>query len=264
MSILASGVQAVLQATTHTAISATGQSAVHASTEITIGEHAKTVQVFGLTIDVDVVWATLLAGAIVLTLGFMMRARVTSGVPGKLQLFWETVVEQVRELTDSAIGPQGRRFVPLAVALFLFILMCNWLEVIPSGHNPEWITPPTADVNLPLAMALTVIALVHYQSIRTRGWKGYTKHYFQPYAVMFPINVIEEITKPITLTFRLFGNMFASVLMVTVLTALLPIYLVPIGELVWKPFALFVGAIQAFIFALLTIIYLSIGMSTEH
>ena len=58
--------------------------------------------------------------------------------------------------------------------------------------------------------------------------------------------------------------MFASVLMVTVLTALLPIYLVPIGELVWKPFALFVGAIQAFIFALLTIIYLSIGMSTEH
>ena len=154
MSILASGVQAALQATTHATISATGQSAVHASTEITIGEHAKTVQVFGLTIDLDVVWATLLAGAIVLTLGFMMRARVTSGVPGKLQLFWETVVEQVRELTDSAIGPQGRKFVPLAVALFLFILMCNWLEVIPSGHNPEWLTPPTADVNLPLAMAL--------------------------------------------------------------------------------------------------------------
>jgi F-type H+-transporting ATPase subunit a len=80
---------------------------------------------------------------------------------------------------------------------------------------------------------------------------------------MLPINVIEELTKPITLTYRLFGNLFASVLMVSVITALLPIYLVPFGELLWKPFALFIGAIQAFIFALLTVIYLGIGMETD-
>ena len=71
-------------------------------------------------------------------------------------------------------------------------------------------------------------------------------------------------TKPITLTFRLFGNIFASVLMVSVLTALLPIWAVPIGELIWKPFAMFIGGIQAFIFTLLTLIYLGIGMSTEE
>jgi F-type H+-transporting ATPase subunit a len=232
--------------------------------EISVGDHAATVQVFGLTINLDIVWATLVAAAIVLGLGFWARAKATAGVPGKLQLFWEILVEQVRELTDSAIGPAGRRFVPLAVGLFIFILTCNWLEIIPSGHNPEWFPAPTADVNLPLAMALTVIFLVHYNSVKARGAKGYFKHYLTPNPLFLPINVIEEITKPITLTFRLFGNLFASVLMVTVITALLPIYAVPIGELIWKPFALFVGAIQAFIFALLTIIYLSIGLETEE
>ena len=237
----------------------------HAGATIDVGGHAKTANWFGLTVSLDIVWSTLIAAAIVLTLGFVMRARATSGVPGKLQLFWETMVEQVSDIAESSLGPEGRRFVPLALSLFIFILVCNWIEVIPSGHNPEWLPAPTSDVNLPLAMALTVIALVHYNSIKARGIKKYFKHYTQPYAVMLPINIIEEITKPITLTFRLFGNLFASVLMVTVLTALLPIWAVPFGELPWKIFAMAIGAIQAFIFALLTIIYLSIGMGAgEH
>jgi len=239
--------------------------AVQSDGEIEVGGHAVTVNVFGLTIDLDIVWATLFAAAVVLTLGFLMRARATDGVPGKLQLFWEVLVEQVQELTDSAIGvAKGRRFVPLAVLIFLFLLICNWMEVIPNGHNPEWLPAPTSDVNLPAAMALIVIFLVHYNSIKVRGVRGYFHHYLTPYPVMLPINIIEEITKPITLTFRLFGNIFASTLMISVMVALLPIYILPVGELIWKPFALFVGAIQAFIFALLTIIYLSIGMSTEE
>jgi F-type H+-transporting ATPase subunit a len=239
--------------------------AVHSEGEIEIGGHASTVTVFGLTINLDIVWATLVAAGFVLLLGFLMRRRATDGVPGKLQLFWEVLVEQVQELADSAIGaPRSRRFVPLAVTIFLFLLVCNWFEIIPSGHNPEWFPAPTADVNLPAAMALTVIFLVHYNSVKVRGVRGYFHHYLTPYPVLLPINIIEEITKPITLTFRLFGNMFASVLMVSVIVALFPIWAVPIGELIWKPFALFVGAIQAFIFTLLTIIYLSIGMSTEE
>ncbi len=238
--------------------------AVHADTEIEVGGHAVTTKIFGLDVNLDIVWVTLFAAGLVLALGLFMRARATDGVPGKLQLFWEVLVEQVQDLTDSALGPAGRRFVPLAVTIFIFLLTCNWIEVIPSGHNPEWFPAPTADVNLPLAMALTVIFIVHYNSVKARGWRGYFHHYLTPYPVMLPINIIEEITKPITLTFRLFGNMFASVLMISVITALLPIYLVPVGELVWKPFALFVGAIQAFIFALLTIIYLSIATSTEE
>ncbi len=239
--------------------------AVHAEGDIEVGGHAATVTVFGLTIDLDIVWATLFAAGIVLLLGFAIRARATDGVPGKLQLFWEVLVEQVQDLTDSALGvAKGRRFVPLAVTIFIFLLVCNWMEIIPSGHNPEWLPAPTSDVNLPAAMAVAVIVIVHYNSFKARGVRGYFHHYLTPYPVMLPINVIEEITKPITLTFRLFGNMFASVLMVSVMAALLPIYALPVGALIWKPFALFVGAIQAFIFSLLTIIYLSIATSTDE
>ena len=236
---------------------------VLASGNITIGDHHGVVHVAGLTIDLDVVWTTLLAAAIVLAFGFRMRAKVTSGVPGKLQLFWETLVEQVTDLADSAIGPEGRPFVGLGVTVFFFILICNWLAFVPSG-DPGFLAPPTGDVNLPLALALTVFFLVHYNSVKARGWKGYFKHYAQPYVALTPINIIEE-TKPITLTFRLFGNIFSGVLMVAVIVALIPPYLSWIGLLIWKPFdELFIGAIQAFIFALLTIMYLGMGMSRDQ
>jgi len=235
-----------------------------ATGKITIGDHPVTTKILGLTVDLDVVWSTLAAAAVVIGLGLLLRSRVSVDRPGKLQLFWEFVVEQVQDLADSAIGPEGRPFVPLAVVIFLFIWTCNWIEAIPSGHSPEWFPAPTSDVNLPLAMAVTVIALVHYNSIKARGIRGYVRHYFQPYKVMVPINVIEEITKPITLTFRLFGNLFSGGLMLAVLAALLPVYLLPVGDLVWKPFDLFIGLIQAFIFALLTIMYLGLGMSVEH
>ena len=230
---------------------------------ITIGDHRGVVHVAGLTIDLDVVWTTLIAAAIVLGFGFRMRAKVTSGVPSKLQLFWETLVEQVSDLAESAIGPEGRPFVGLGVVIFFFILICNWLAFIPSG-DPGFLAPPTGDVNLPLALALTVFFVVHYNSVKARGWRGYFRHYAEPYAALTPINIIEEITKPITLTFRLFGNIFAGVLMISVIVTLIPPYASWIGLLVWKPFdELFIGAIQAFIFALLTIMYLGMGMRKD-
>ncbi len=237
-----------------------------AAKQIEVGVHP-TVHVLGLTIDADIVTSTLLAVAILLFLGFRMRAKVTDGVPGKLQLFWEILVEQVNELADSAIGPQGRRFVPIGVTVFLFVLISNWIGFIPSALQPgisgEILPAPTSDVNLPLALALFVIVWVHIESFRARGFRGYFRHYAQPYSALVPINVIEEITKPITLTFRLFGNIFSGGLMILVMTTLLPIYVVPFGEILWKPFDLFIGAIQAFIFLLLTILYFGMGMSHE-
>jgi F-type H+-transporting ATPase subunit a len=236
-----------------------------ASGNIKIGEHRGVVHVPGIgTVDLDVVWTTLLAAAIVLGLGLLMVRKVTSGVPGKLQLFWETLVEQVSDLAESAIGPQGRRFVGLGVTIFFFILVCNWLAFIPSG-DPGILAPPTGDVNLPLALAVIVIFLVHWNSVKARGARGYFKHYSQPYAALTPINIIEELTKPITLTFRLFGNIFSGVLMVAVIVTLIPSYASWIGLAVWKPFdELFIGAIQAFIFGLLTIIYLGMATSVDE
>jgi F-type H+-transporting ATPase subunit a len=237
---------------------------VLASGNITIGDHHGVIHVAGLTIYGDVVWTTLLAAAIVMTLGLVMRAKVTSGVPGKLQLIWELLVEQVSDLASSAIGPEGLPFVGMGLTIGLFILVCNWLAFIPSG-DPGFIAPPTGDVNLPLALALIVFFTVHYNSVKARGVGGYFKHYAQPYAALTPINIIEEITKPITLTFRLFGNIFSGVLMISVIVTLIPPYLSWIGLAIWKPFdELFIGAIQAFIFALLTIMYLGMGMSKDQ
>jgi F-type H+-transporting ATPase subunit a len=240
------------------------KSFVLASGNITIGDHHGVIHVAGLTIDLDVVWTTLIAAAIVFGLGLLMRRKVTSGVPGKLQLFWEVLVEQVTDLASSAIGPEGIPFVGLGVTIFFFILVCNWLAFIPSGE-PGYLAPPTGDVNLPLALAVIVIFLVHYNSVKKLGRRGYLKHYKGAYAALTPINVIEEITKPITLTFRLFGNIFSGVLMVTVIVTLIPAYASWIGLAIWKPFdELFIGAIQAYIFALLTIIYLGMGMAESH
>ena len=94
------------------------------------------------------------------------------------------------------------------------------------------------------------------------AYRGYIKHYFQPFPFFFPINVIEEITKPITLALRLFGNLFAGTLMLLLIASLLPVYIVPFGDVAWKLFDMFIGLIQAFIFALLTIVYY--GMATSH
>ena len=235
-----------------------------ASGNITIGDHHGVIHVAGLTIYMDVVWTTLIAAAIVLGLGLLMSRNVTSGVPGKLQLFWEVLVEQVSDLATSAIGPDGLPFVGLGVTIFFFILICNWLAFIPSGE-PGFLAAPTGDVNLPLALALIVIFLVHYNSVKKLGSRGYFRHYKGAYRALTPINVIEEITKPITLTFRLFGNIFSGALMVTVIVTLIPPYASWIGLAVWKPFdELFIGAIQAYIFGLLTIIYLGMGMAESH
>ncbi len=132
---------------------------------------------------------------------------------------------------------------------------------------PGFLAPPTGhDVQrLPLALALIVFFLVHYNSVKARGRRGYLKHYAQPYAALTPINIIEEITKPITLTFRLFGNIFSGVLMIAVIVTLIPPYLSWIGLAVWKPFdELFIGAIQAFIFALLTIMYMGMATASDE
>ena len=230
---------------------------------ITVGDHVASTQIFGLTVDLDIVWSSLIAAAIVLGMGFWMRHKVTSGVPGKLQLAYETIVEQIKDVTDGSIGSQGDRFIPIAITLFMFILICNWLEILPNnGH--DWVPPPTGDVNLPLACALTVILWVHVESVRARGVRGYLRHYGTPYKALIPINIIEELTKPITLTFRLFGNIFSGSLMVVVMASLLPWYGSLFGQLIWKPFDLGIGLIQAFIFALLAILYFGMAMSTEE
>jgi F-type H+-transporting ATPase subunit a len=238
----------------------------YSAKEISVGVHPM-VHLFGLSVDYDIVLSTLVAMVIFLALMFRMTATVSEGVPGKLQVLWEMIQEMVSGLATSVMGERGKKFVPLGVTLFVFILICNWIGVLPTSMHPgssgDILPAPTSDVNLPLAMAALVIVWVHVESLRARRIGGYLRHYKQPMAALLPINVIEEITKPVTLTFRLFGNIFSGVIMISVITTLLPIYAIPVAEIVWKPFDdLFIGAIQAYIFMLLAIMYF--GMATSH
>jgi F-type H+-transporting ATPase subunit a len=169
------------------------------------------------------------------------------------------------------MGPEGSFAAPLAVTLFVFILICNWFEIIPTsirGHA-GWpgLPSPTADINLPLAMAVTVFVIVQFTWVRLHGPWGWMRHFGEPYKVLTPINVIEEIVKPMTLTLRLFGNLFASSILLSLIALLPAIWIlpVPILTVVWKLFAgLFVAPVQAFIFALLTLIYIEAAVKGGH
>jgi F-type H+-transporting ATPase subunit a len=238
-----------------------------ATAQIQVGDHI-TRHLFGLTIDVDVVWSTVVAGLVILAAGLYLRAKATAGVPGKLQLAFETIVSGVEKQVDSSMGDAGRAVVPLAVSLFLFILIANWLEMIPTGHNPQYLPAPSGDINFTLALSLFVIVAVHLTWIKKQGLRQYVGHYFRPFKLLFPINVIEEMVKPITLALRLFGNIFSGGLLLVLIATLIPTSLIvpiPILDTIWKLFdGVFVGPVQAFIFSLLTILYFESAIAGSH
>jgi len=235
---------------------------------VPVGDHV-TAKLFGLTINLDDLVSVAVAGLIIVVLGVALRRRVTAGVPGKLQLAFETIVGAVERQASSTMGERGLFVVPLAVTLFIFILLCNWLEMIPTtwpGHH-QLLPAPTGDINLTAALAVLVIVLVHFTWITKSGWRSYLGHYVKPNALFLPINVVEEIAKPLTLALRLFGNIFAGGLML-VLIADLPAKLIvpiPLLDVIWKLFdGLFVGPVQAFIFTLLTMLYFDAAVSGGH
>lgn len=224
-----------------------------------IGHHI-TVTLGGLTFNADTIWSTVLAAGIVIGLGLLLRRRITSGVPSRLQIVFENVVEQVRDQVHAQVGPTAPFVVPLAIALFMFILIANWIELVPTQ---ERLPSPSADVNLTFALALVVIVWVHILSFRRKGAKAYFKHFTQPYPVFTPFNVIEEIAKPVSLALRLFGNIFSGSILI-LLIGLFPSFIVPWPTAAWKLFDMFIGVIQAFIFALLTILYFATAVETEE
>jgi F-type H+-transporting ATPase subunit a len=232
---------------------------VPAASKIEIGKHVAR-SIGGWTFNIDTIWTTLIAGGIVLALGFVARAQLTKTtpdhVPSKVQLLWETIVNQVNTQVLDSLGRVNAFVVPLATALFFFILIANWMELIPSDPRQKvhLLPSPTADVNLTYALALLVIVGVWTYGIRTKGVKGYFKHFLEPFPILLPLNLIEELIKPVTLALRLFGNIFAGGIMLS-LIGLIPVYLLWAPNVIWKLFDMFIGGIQAFIFALLTVLY---------
>jgi F-type H+-transporting ATPase subunit a len=235
--------------------------AVLASASIEVGVH-RTVTVFGLTLNIDTIWTTAIAGAIVLGLGLALRRSVSRAVPTKLQVCWETVVEAIERQVAENIGRPSPFVVPLAVTIFVFILVANWLELLPSDG---YLRSPSADVNFTYALALLVIGWAHVNGVRHGGLRHYVRHVFFPPgrpAWLAPFNLIEEIVRPFTLALRLFGNILAGGIMLSVI-ALLPFYVAPaLGMAAWDLFDMFIGLIQAGIFALLTILYFGFAVQS--
>jgi F-type H+-transporting ATPase subunit a len=238
---------------------------------IEVGEHTKAT-LFGMTFNVDTILSTGIAAVIVIALAFFLRAKVTStGVPGGVQLFFEAITIQMRNQIESAIGMRIAPFVlPLAVTIFVFILISTWLPVLPlqytdkHGHTVELLKSAAGDINYVLALAVFVFLCYHAAGF----WrKGILKYPFQTvirhHWALAPINTVEELAKPLSLSLRLFGNIFAGGILVA-LIALFPPYVLWLPNAIWKSFDLFVGLIQAFIFALLTILYFSQAMETEE
>jgi len=223
---------------------------------ITPGEHIQW-HLFGLTLNGDTITATLIAGAIVLLLGFRLQRGASTREPTKLQLAFETLTQQVEKQVEDTMGVKSAPFVvPLAMALFLFIFIANLLAIIPTGHHPEYAPPPASDVNLTYALALLVIGTMHVVGIRKKGLRGYYGHLFRKPYLLIPLNIIEEVMKPVTLSLRLFGNIFAGTIMVALIAAM-PAFILWAPDILWKLFDSFIGLIQAFIFSLLTVIYFS-------
>lgn len=236
---------------------------------IEVGDHP-TVQFLGLTFNVDTMYTTVIAATVTVLFLWWVARKATSEVPGRAQIIVEAVLGQTRTYVEDTVGREVPPWlVPLGFALFFFILCCNWLEWIPSGHHPERLAPPTADINLTLA--LTVVVVAGYTYI---GFKRKRLHYVTdmftakpPVVGAFIAIVIDQIANPLALALRLFGNVLASGVMLAVI-ALLPAYLFWMYgpfNVVWKLFDIgLIFPIQAFIFAFLTILYFGLALADEH
>jgi F-type H+-transporting ATPase subunit a len=228
---------------------------------ITPGAHW-TGEFLGLTLNLDTIIGTLIAGVIVCGLGLFMARRATKGRPSGLQLAFEALTSWVQGQVREGMGMRAPRgVVGLCVTLFAFILIANWLAALPSEH---YIPPPTSDVNLVYPLALLVIVWVNVAGIRKRGARSYFAHFTKPYAFLAPIEFITQyFSRPLSLALRLFGNIFAGGIMVSVI-ALMPAYILWLPNAAWKLFDMFIGAIQALIFTLLTLIYFSEAVGSEE
>ena len=206
------------------------------------------VQFAGLTFNVETLIMTWITMAVVILIAFLATRNLRL-VPTGWQNAIEMVVTALHGQIDATMGPRGRMLAPLIISLFLFLLVSNWLGLIPT------LSSPTNDLNTTLGLALMVIVMLHVMGVYFKGMH-YIKHFFQPVPVFVIINAIEEVAKPITLAFRLFGNILAGEILIIILLKLMPIWM-PIPSVIWLAFSIFIGGVQAFIFTMLSMAYLA-------
>lgn len=216
--------------------------------------HQLIIPVFGhsMTFNLEVILMTWIAFLVIFVLGFLM-ARKRGMVPESMQVFGELLVANLYKLTEDALDEEmAKKYGPLICALFLFLLVSNWLGIVP--HLEE----PTKDLNTPLSLGMMGFVIAHVAGIRKKGFKNYASEYFQPIFFMAPLNIIGELAKIVSISFRLFGNIMGGSIIILVVSYLTYSILLP--PFLYAFFGMFVGTIQAFVFTMLTVVYISVAV----
>ena len=214
------------------------------------------VQIAGFTFNSQTLVMTWISMAVVLLIGWLAVRNLKVVPTSNWQMMMETVIEALHDQVEENMGPRGRGFLStFIVSLFLFLLISNWIGLIPTMASP------TNDLNTTLGLALLVIAMTHVLGLYVKGGH-YIGHFFQPFVPFVVINIVEELAKPITLSFRLFGNILAGEILIHILLLMLGNYST-VPSVVWIAFSVFVGGVQAFIFTMLSIAYIGSAVKTE-
>jgi F-type H+-transporting ATPase subunit a len=239
-----------------------------------IGAHSLwTLPVVG-TVHADTVLTTWLAMAVALVWLAWIANSYRSPRADKTQTVFEGIITYVADLVYGSLGPGGEPFVPFFVALFIFLFLLNQFGVFPfKAFGLPFGGSPTADLNTTVPCALIVFFLSYVVAIRKKGFGAFS-HFLQPFPFLLPLNVLEEAMRPVTLAARLFFNIFVGELLFIIIASIIearvsigPFNLslaVSVLPFFIQFFNFFVGTIQAFVFTLLGIVYLSLALAEDH
>ncbi|KGX86445.1 F0F1 ATP synthase subunit A [Pontibacillus litoralis] len=192
--------------------------------------------------------------------------------PRGMQNFMEWIIDFVKGIIGSTMDwKTGRVFLPLGLTLLLYIFVSNILGVMTmvTYDHTLWWKSPTSDPGITLTLATMVVVLSHYYGIKLKGFGEYGKDFFRPMPFLFPLKIIEEFANTLTLGLRLYGNIFAGEILLGLLVTMGAgsvggFFGAIIPTLAWQGFSVFIGGIQAFIFTMLTMVYISHKVSTDH
>jgi len=229
------------------------------------------------TLNLDTILVSVVLGLIFIGLFYAIARRAVVGVPKRMQNFAEMAVEAVDNTVQDSFHGDRRFIAPLALTIFMWVFLMNFMDMVPVDLLPRLFgyagvehfkVVPTADPMLTFAMSITVFILIIFYNFKSKGPLGLTKEilskpfgwYCMPINIIF--RIIDECVKPMSLALRLFGNLFAGEL-IFILIALLPWWCEFTLGLVWTIFHLLVITIQAFIFMMLTIVYLSLAQESH-
>ncbi|OMP66590.1 F0F1 ATP synthase subunit A [Domibacillus epiphyticus] len=231
------------------------------------------VDLFGVTLTFNL--SNILMITVASLIVFLIAIAATRNLamkPTGMQNLFEWVMDFVKGIVKSNMDwKTGGRFHILGITLIMYIFVSNMLG-LPFAvvyDNELWWKSPTADPVITLTLAVMVVGLSHYYGIRMKGFSEYGKDYFRPMWFMFPLKLIEEFANTLTLGLRLYGNIFAGEILLTLLAGSLATGVgghlaAIIPTLAWMGFSVFIGAIQAFIFTMLTMVYIAHKVSSDH